>query len=354
MRIVLTGGPCGGKTSAMPFLRDKLSSKGLHTVTVPESATLLYQHGFDLASPGDQKALVRQAAVLNCQKTLEDTMGVMNIISGKPTIVLSDRGIMDCKAYTPSHVWTELLENHGWSEIKFREGRYDAVFFLESAAIGTDFYTKSNNAARIEDASMAVDADHRTRMAWMGHPHLRIIDNSTDFNGKLERLWKAVEHVIDPNKKEIERRFLVKSWVRPNDMVSVNITQTYLESMDNTIRRVRDRHQESSLYYLTTKEIVTGIARTEHETLISHERYLDLLKDQDPERRPISKERKYFFWKDRQFELDVFGYPHNGLVILEAEMDDPSEVVEIPPYIEIEKEVTDDPSYSNWHLAAKI
>ena len=355
IRIALTGGPCGGKTSALPFLRDKLRAKGFNAVTVPESATLLFNHGFDL-TPTDNydKNLIRQTAMINCHKSLEDAMAATEILTGKPTIVLSDRGLMDCKVYTPPNVWSDLLERYRWSDIKFREGRYDAVFHMESAAIGTDFYTKSNNAARIEGAEAAVAADHRTKMAWMGHPHLRIIDNSTDFDGKLNRLWKAVEHFIDPNKKEIERRFLVKNWVRPNDMVSINIIQHYLKSDDGVVRRIRDRHQSDSLYYLTTKEVATGIARTEHETLVSYERYLDLLNELDSNKRPIHKERKYFIWKNRQYELDVFGYPHNGMVILEAEMDDPAEPVEIPPYIEVEKEVTNDSSYSNWHLAARV
>lgn len=47
--VLLTGGPCGGKTSALAALQDEITRRGLHTIVVPESATTvttmyLYQY----------------------------------------------------------------------------------------------------------------------------------------------------------------------------------------------------------------------------------------------------------------------------------------------------------------------
>ena len=350
-RIVLTGGPCGGKTSAIKFISNKLRDKGYNVVTVPEVATLLHQNGFELVTSDDfVKTIAKQIAIINCQKTLEDSMAIMQLMSEKSTIILSDRGVMDSKAYTPHSVWDRLLLQIDSSEIELRDVRYDAVFHMTSAAVGTNFYTNSNNPARFETEVEALDADRRTQNAWLGHQHFRIIDNSTDFDGKLNRLWKSIESSL--THKEIERRFLVKSWTPPNDMLSIEITQAYLQSTDGITRRIRKRKQDRTLYYSTTKH-GTGLIRTEHEKLITYEQYNSLLYEADQNRQPIFKSRKYFLWNNRQYELDIFSRP-DGLKILEIEMDDPNEKVEIPPFISIDKEVTDDPTYSNWALAAKI
>jgi len=263
---------------------------------------------------------------------------------------------MDAKAYTPLNDWISILCSNNWSEMELRNRRYDSVFHMVSAAVGTDIYTQSNNKARFETETEAVEADIRTQLAWMGHQHLRIIDNSTNFEGKLERLWRSVEKSLE--NKEIERRFLVRSWKKPSNVVSMDMTRAYLKSNDNTIRRVRKCNQDRPLFYLTVKDNASNLERSESETLISRDEYNTLLLDQDPERNTIFKTRHYFIWNNRQYELDEFRVLYrniyNGLKILEVEIDDPSEQIEIPPFISIEREITGDPTYSNWTLATRI
>ena len=47
-RLVLTGGPCAGKTSAMARLRGYLESRGFRVFVVPEAATLLFNGGLSV------------------------------------------------------------------------------------------------------------------------------------------------------------------------------------------------------------------------------------------------------------------------------------------------------------------
>lgn len=364
IKIALTGGPCGGKTSALPYLKKRLTDLGYNVVTSPESATLLFNSGLSLMpSDNDEFSVARQVAMVNTLIALEDAMAVMRFTSTKDTIVLSDRGAMDSKVYTPPHLWEKVLKTGGWNESILRESRYDAVFHLVSAAVGTDFYTKSNNAARIEDARGAVEADLRTQQAWTAHPHLRIIDNSTEFEGKLDRLFDKVANFL--NHKEIERRYLITpgteldfSTVKASN---VFIRQTYLKSTPTEIRRIRKRRPESfggmPVCYLTTKSTNPGIVREEFEEIISYEKYNSLLAEADPEREDIEKVRWYFIWNNRQYELDVFEWRNSygkPQMILEIEVDHPEEEIELPPFISIEKEITHDPSYSNWALAARV
>ena len=125
--------------------------------------------------------------------TLEDTFVDLARQANAPAVVLCDRGACDVSAYLPPEAWQALLDEQGWSTIDLRDRRYDAVIHLASAAVGAEgFYTLENNAARSESLEEARGLDARLRDAWIGHPHLRVIDNSTDFEGKIRRVVAAV------------------------------------------------------------------------------------------------------------------------------------------------------------------
>ena len=66
-RIVLTGGPGGGKTTAIDLLRREFSKQ---IVVVPESATMLFGGGIER---GNAPHLVKahQQAIFSLQKHLE-------------------------------------------------------------------------------------------------------------------------------------------------------------------------------------------------------------------------------------------------------------------------------------------
>ena len=71
--------------------------------------------------------------------------------------------------------------------------RYDAVFHLATAAKGAEeFYTLDNNAARIETVEEAIEVDNRLLAAWKYHPHLRVIGNDSDFDGKIRQLLEEM------------------------------------------------------------------------------------------------------------------------------------------------------------------
>jgi len=45
-RLVLTGGPCAGKTTAMTIIEERMRTRGFRTFIVPEAASLLISGGF--------------------------------------------------------------------------------------------------------------------------------------------------------------------------------------------------------------------------------------------------------------------------------------------------------------------
>lgn len=362
-KIVLTGGPCAGKTTVLPFLVSLLKSKGWKVFTIPETATLLSNNGISLVSPTLEERLATQSSILALQMTLEEAMVQAAKSSGKDSVIICDRGIMDAKAYTPHDVWPTYLSDHNWSEMGLREGRYDAVFHMVSAAVGAKEFYNNDNPARFENVEMAGPADRRTQESWVGHPHLRIIDNSTNFPTKIARLCDSVESFLAADHKEIERRFLIGGSVNdiramlPEHTVEVTVTQRYLKANDDSVARVRCRYAgitrgSEPIFTYTTKSKKTGTSCTEIESKISLGEYNQLVDTaSDPNRLEIWKRRHHFLYENRQFELDEYVNPHTGLMILEVELDNENEKVVLPHWMPVVEEITGKPEYSNWNLA---
>lgn len=62
-----------------------------------------------------------------------------------------------------------------------------------SAADGAEeHYQLANNVARSEGLGHACELDKKTQQAWVGHPYVDIIDNSTTFDEKVQRVVDAI------------------------------------------------------------------------------------------------------------------------------------------------------------------
>ena len=93
-RIVLTGGPGGGKTTAADLFRREL---GERVIVVPEAGTLLFSGGFPrVADPNALEST--QVAIYHVQRALED----VQCARFPDRILLCDRGTVDGAAYWPS------------------------------------------------------------------------------------------------------------------------------------------------------------------------------------------------------------------------------------------------------------
>ena len=69
----------------------------------------------------------------------------------------------------------------------------DCVIHLVSAAKGAEsFYSLDNNEARSEDLAHARELDEKVMNSWNGHASLQVIDNSTNFHAKCDRVVQGV------------------------------------------------------------------------------------------------------------------------------------------------------------------
>ena len=73
----------------------------------------------------------------------------------------------------------------------------------------------------------------------------------------------------------------------------------------------------------------------------------------DPDSTPIKKVRHCFMYKDQLFELDVYTF-WDDRATLELELDNENQEIEIPSFIDVIKEITDDERYSNRALSYSV
>src|ERR1700722_2237176 len=192
-RIVLTGGPCAGKSTALAHVTERLVGAGLQVYRVPDASTLLLSGGAVVVGATPEQIITFQRGILCLTLALEDAFLSIARGSGRKCVLVCDRGAMDGSAYITEESWRRLIEEVGFTEPQLREHRYDAVVHLVTTAIGAEHsYGTYSNAVRFETLEEARGVDERLRHAWHGHPNLRVIDNSTDFHGKLHRVLSAV------------------------------------------------------------------------------------------------------------------------------------------------------------------
>jgi len=365
-RIVLTGGPCAGKTTALSYLQKKLSERGVSVVVVPEVPTMVINSGIDPTKLDPEQYRRFEELLLRTQIRFEnDVFGtVARIKNGKKTVMICDRGCMDMSAYMTEQVFERILSDNGFNRVSLRDRRYDAVFHLVSVAVDKPKCYNLDNTARLEQSvEEAKKVDERTKNVWLGHPHLRVIDNSTDLEGKLKRLLDAILKAIGiPTETETERKFLIHDFTGeiPVPHREVFIQQFYVKGEDGRVRyRARnevDGMVDEAVFYRTEKSPTdSAMSRIEIERQISYVEYYRARQLRDPRWDVIEKYRCCFLWHNQYFELDSFIKPerHRGLKMLEIELTAETDPVSLPGWLGKVTEVTEDPKFRNSHLAKR-
>ena len=355
-RIVLTGGPCAGKTTALSWIKNAFNKKGYTVLIVPETATELITGGVAPWTCADNLHYQIFQMRLQMEKERIFTEAAEDMKDDR-ILIVCDRGLLDNRVYMDELEFSCVLRELHLSEVELRD-TYDAVFHLVTAAKGAEsFYTTANNGARKESAADAAALDDKLIAAWTGHPHLRVIDNSCDFEDKMKRLVAEIASFLgEPEPMEIERKYLIRypdlNWLESLDNCEkVEIMQTYLLGNEGEEIRVRQRGANGHfVYYETRKRTISGAKRLETERRLSRDDYLKRLLDADTGKRQIRKTRYCLAWRNQYFDIDVYPF-WDDQAILEIELRSEEQDVLIPPEITVIKEVTDDPAYRNAALA---
>ncbi|MCQ2521322.1 MAG: AAA family ATPase [Lachnospiraceae bacterium] len=359
-KIVLTGGPCAGKSTAMSWIQNAFTERGYTVLFVPETATEFITGGVAPWTCGTNLdyQLCQMHLQLEKEKMFEQAAKTMK---AEKILIVCDRGTMDNKAYMTQEEFDVLLGKMHLDEIMIRDS-YEAVFHLATAAKGNpEIYLQNcaSNAARIEDVDAAVALDDKLISAWTGHPHFRVIDNSTDFEGKMKRLISEITGFLgEPEPYEIERKFLIdypdlKKLETNPDCQKVEIIQTYLKAGEDEEARVRQRGADGSyIYFKTVKKKLTPTTRVEVEERLTQAEYLKLLMEADTSMHQIRKTRYCLTYEGQYFEIDIYPFWQDKAIV-EIELVDENTEIKMPAYLHVIKEVTEDDAYKNSSLARK-
>lgn len=352
--IVITGGPCAGKTTALAAISEHCQKLGYEPILVPEAATQLIASGFDPTQPSFQELVLNET--LHAASLRRRAIGLYGY---RKPVLIYDRGLADGQAYVSKKVFDTALENMGLNRVLARD-YYSGVIFLDSAANGAEqFYNTANNLARSETLQEARRINKSTLEAWHGTPHLIRVQNhpGETFEQKIHQALKGLSRILgEPEPLEIERKYRIKDFdfdAIPTTAAPIIIRQTYLTPTETgTVERVRARGQGNFyFYYHTIKKDVAGGIVQEYDRIITKDEYDRYLVRQCPHRLPIDKVRWCFTHKGHYCELDVFSAHNNGLKLLEIEVDSLDAPVELPDFLGSLIEVTGEKQFSNFALA---
>lgn len=187
-KIVLTGGPAAGKTTAISHLKRTV---GHLTTFTPEVATLLLDGGFPRRWESPEWRNSFQYGVATTQIAVEEAATAIahhNFQEKRLYNMVCDRGLADGAAYLPGGIG-ELSELIGQTQEQIL-GRYGLVIHLVTSAKYEEGYRNRGNPHRWETAAEALRLDNKILDAWQDHPNLQElhITSKEDRNAKIEDL----------------------------------------------------------------------------------------------------------------------------------------------------------------------
>lgn len=350
-KIVMTGGPAGGKTTLTTRLVKELTARGYRVLIVPEAATELMS-GFGIKPFGNCVSMYDfQFLVIETQLQKEHiAQRAAELVPEEKVLIICDRGLLDNKAYVSRAEFETILSSFDRTEADVIAS-YDAVIHLVSSANGAEYAYSYNNAVRYETLEQARDQEERALLCWQKHPRRVVIGNSVNFENKIRKAMNEIYKVLgEVPPTQSERKFLIRyadeRTVEAYQPVEQVITQSYLVEKDKgTMRRARKvQSHGSTAYYAIEKQQVSAVERIERERMLSQKEYLRILNDVDPEYGSITKRRFCFQYEGQYMTIDTYACTPD-LAILDVQLAHKGDEAHIPPELSIVREVTEEKQF---------
>jgi len=372
-KLVLTGGPCAGKTTGQTRLSTFFENLGWQVFRVPETANVLLSGGIKLDGLSSDEVKDFEINLLKTNIQIEKTYFDLAKRTKKNCLVICDRGIMDISAYISREQWEEILSECDLDETDLRDNRYNQVIHMISAAKGAEkFYTLENHTSRSEDLDTARMLDTKAAEAWVGHPNVDSVGNTgSNFQHKINALiskvtWSIGLDIGDRLMKNARKvKFVVDGPLPPDNSFperfrDFEVLHHYLQTPNKSMQsRLRKRGRKGKWTYVHTIRRVIDGQLIEVKKTLSHRDYLTLLTQEDPNHYEAYKIRRCFLWKNQYYQLDIYKDPcHDrckGMMLLETyttlSRDELKE--RLPEFLTLGPEVTGEPAFSMYNLTLK-
>ncbi len=192
-KLVLTGGPGGGKSSSLAAIRSHFEGKGYRVLIISEVATDLIQGGLSPVTCGQSRDFQEARIKLQLAKEAAYEKAARNM-AAEQILIVCDRGLLDSRVYMAPADFSAVIHALGYDEQVLSES-YHAVFHMVTAALA-GAYTLENNSARTETPEAAILLDGKVEAAWQGHPRFYRIESCSRFEDKLASLIACMENVL--------------------------------------------------------------------------------------------------------------------------------------------------------------
>lgn len=193
-KIVLTGGPCGGKTNSIEFLSQKLSTQDYSVKTVNETANSLLKLGYIPSA---------NISTFDFQNLLFKIQFLSEYLSeGKSNVLLCDRGLFDGKVYIDNNDFQEILN---LNKVKEKElfSTYNVALYFRS--ISHEYPDEFSKKRVYESPEVGRIRDENCKEIWDEKIVFCDYDNFDGFNNKRKIIYLAL-------KKQLERLKQIKSY----------------------------------------------------------------------------------------------------------------------------------------------
>ena len=271
IKIVLTGGPCAGKTTILEEIEKYLKEKKYYVITLGETATEVMNYDIRPSSDKDT-TLIFQDIILKQQFIKEQSAYAYAKQKCKyyeKVIILCDRGIMDNFAYLDGiEEFESILTNNNLDYLSILYSYDLTIDLISTATLKPDSYELDE--VRYEPLEQASQRDRKTSTSWSNHPNLKVIKPTIDINKKKDIVLKEIDSFLTKYEnpyKELYELDMSSDLSIYNDDNSrlINITKIYL---DNNIVITEEKYRNSIIYLLK---------KNNYEKIISKEELYDLI-----------------------------------------------------------------------------
>ncbi|WP_424245083.1 putative ATPase [Elusimicrobium posterum] len=183
-RIVLTGGPSGGKTTALSIIKESFGAK---VEIVKEAATMIYAGGYPRNDSSPRHIVHAQRIIYFATKELE----ALAEETSKAKLVVCDRGTLDGAVYWPKGCEDFLEKMNTTKEAEFK--RYDAIVHLSPPQDPAIYQT---SLVRTESLEGAMEVDRKILEVWEGHPRRYVIEKDASYLKKAELIKELVADIL--------------------------------------------------------------------------------------------------------------------------------------------------------------